>query len=396
MGGRPPEALYLADVTLFDGTRVRRHAGVLVAHDRIAWVGAHARPPRAAREAREVRGGFVVPGLIDCHVHLAYDGTADMAAEARGLTDAAARRKAARNLQRHLAAGVTTVRDLGARSAVICAVARAIDAGRVEGPRVVAAGRGLTIPGGHGRGMFALEVRGVRELREAVRRQVAGGATVIKLIATGGVVTPGIGVDLAAFTQAELDAAVREAHALGATVAAHAHGAEGIARAVRAGVDSIEHGSRISVEVALEMKRRGIAHCATISPGRVILEHADEVPAYAAEKSREIAPVREASFRRTVRLGVTHVAGTDAGTPFNRHGRLPAELAAMVGWGMRPIQALRAATSNAAALLRLPDLGRVVLGARADLVAYGEDPLDDIGATERPRLVIANGRSVPG
>jgi imidazolonepropionase-like amidohydrolase len=381
---------FIAEVTLFDGRNVTRARSVLFDGPRISWVGAHARAPREAMSAVEVQGRdrTLTPGLIDVHVHLAWDGTSDMAAETMGLTDERAAEKAARNLRRHLAAGVTTVRDLGAPSAVICDVAGTTADGNV---RVVAAGRALTAPGGHGRGMFAVEVSGPDEIRRAVRDQVADGATAIKLVATGGVVTPGIGVDFTAYSQDELDAAVDEAHRLGVGVAAHAHGAEGIERAIQAGVDSVEHGSQISDDAAEEMKRRGTFHVGTISPGRVMLEHAGEIPDYAAAKSREIAPAREASFRRTVRLGVRHAAGTDAGTPFNVHGALPRELAFMVEWGMGPMDAMRAATANGADLLRLPEVGVIEQGGRADLVLYAGNPCDDIAIAGRPEIIWAGG-----
>jgi imidazolonepropionase-like amidohydrolase len=241
--------------------------------------------------------------------------------------------------------------------------------------------------------MFATEASGEEALRHAVREQVAAGAGVIKVVATGGVVTPGIGVDFTAYSQAELDAAVDEAHLLDVPVAAHAHGAEGIERAIGAGVDSIEHGSQISDELAREMLDRATFHVATISPGRVMLDHADEIPDYAAAKSREIGPAREASFRRTAQMGVVHVAGTDAGTPFNVHGTLPQELAYMVAWGMTPIDAMRAATAHGAALLRVTDAGIVEAGKRADLVLYEGNPCEDIEIAARPVQVWFGGEA---
>jgi imidazolonepropionase-like amidohydrolase len=331
------------------------------------------------------------PGLIDAHVHLAFEGTGSMDDESRDLTDEVARANAVRNLDRHLDAGVTSVRDLGAPSAIIC---RLSAEGRAGAPVIVAAGRALTIPGGHGRGMFATEVDGVEALRAAVREQVAAGARVIKVIATGGVVTPGIGVDFTAYSQAELDAVVGEAHGLGLTVAAHAHGAEGILRAVRAGVDSIEHGTQIEDAALERMLEGGTFHVATITPGEVLLERADEVPDYALAKAREIAPDREASFRRTVAAGVRHAAGTDAGTPLNVHGTLPRELASMVDWGMPPLDAMRAATAGGAQLLRLPDVGIVEPGRLADLILYRGNPCEDIAVAASPAVVWKRGERV--
>ncbi len=231
---------YVANVTLFDGHRVRRRAGVLVEDDRIAWVGAHTRAPEAAGRVRAVDGSAraLAPGLIDCHVHLSFDGSADFAGEAAAMNVPTAAVKGTVNLRKQLAAGVTTVRDLGGLGT--CELARAVDAGVVPGPRVVAAGRALTITGGHGHSVaIAREVDGPDVTRKAVREEIRGGATAIKVVATGGVLTPGIGSTFTAFTPEELGAAVDEAHAWGRGVAAHAIGSEGSsARSARASTRS--------------------------------------------------------------------------------------------------------------------------------------------------------------
>lgn len=391
-------ATYFANVTLFDGRTVRTRAGVLVSDGTVAWVGAHARAPREARAAHEVegRGKTLAPGLIDCHVHLCFEGLADFEAEARGTTEARATLKAVRNLARHLERGVTTVRDLGGVGAVACEVARAVAEGLVPGPRVVAAGRALTITGGHGHTSFALEVDGPDGVRRAVREQVRAGARVIKLIATGGVLTRGIGVGFTAFTEEELAAGVDEAHKWGFPAAAHAIGAGGVFQAVRAGIDSVEHGSQITAEAARLMKERGTFHVPTISAVRGILDHAEEVPAFAVEKAAAIAEEARDSFRRALRAGVRHACGTDAGTPFNPHGGAPLEVVRMVEWGMTPLRALQAATANAAELLRVPEVGTVEEGKAADLVLYDADPLEQIEAVLKPAMVMKGGELVAG
>jgi imidazolonepropionase-like amidohydrolase len=391
---------YVSDVTLFDGRSVRRKAGVLVDEGRIGWVGAHARAPRAARDADEIdgHGKTLTPGLIDCHVHLCFDGGSDFAGEAREMTtDAVATVKAVRNAARTLDYGVTTVRDLGGRGDSVIQVANGIERGLVAGPRILAAGRALTITGGHGHSVgFAREVDGPDGLRRAVREEIRAGATAIKLVATGGVLTPGITHDFTAFTQEELDAAVDEAHSWSRVVGAHAIGPEGIIRAVRAGVDSIEHGSMLSAEGARLMKERGAFHVPTISAIRGIVEHADDVPAYAVEKATALVEPAREGFRRSLRGGVRIACGTDAGTPFNPHGNTLVEIVRMVEWGMTPLQAMRAATSNAAALLRLDDVGLVAEGAAADLVLFGANPLEDIKAVLEPALVLKAGEIAAG
>ena len=389
-------ATYFRRVTLFDGRAVRAKAGVLVSNGVVSWAGAHARAPRSAREATEIdgTGKTLGPGLVDCHVHLCFDGSADFAAEAAELTEALATLKAVRNLRRHLEHGVTTIRDLGGISAFACEVAKAVESGVVEGPRVVASGRAITITGGHGRGLFAQEADGPDGARSAVREQFRAGARSIKVIATGGVLTPGIAVDFTAFTPEELEAAVDEARKWDRPVAAHAHGRTGLESAVRAGVDSIEHGSQISQEVARLMKEKGTFHVPTITALRLIVEHPDEIPPYAVEKARQMADWAEDSFRRTVRAGVRIACGTDAGTPFNPHGNAPQEIVRLVEWGLPPLKALQAATSNAAELLRVAEVGMVEEGRAADLVLFDGDPLDDVELVLKPSLVMRAGERV--
>ena len=391
---------YLANVSLFDGRTRRSKAGVLVEDGTIAWVGAHARAPKRMAAASEIDGSgrTLTPGLIDCHVHLCFDGSADFAAEAREMTsDAFAAVKAIRNAELDLGSGVTTVRDLGGRGDVAIQVGRAVERGLVKGPRILAAGRALTITGGHGHNVgLAREVDGPDAVRTAVREEIRAGATAIKVMATGGVLTPGITHDFTAFTQEELDAAVDEAHSWGRVVGAHAIGSVGIVRAVRAGVDSIEHGSMLTAAGARLMKERGVFHVPTISALRGIVEHPDEVAAYALEKAIVLKERSREAFRRSLHAGVPIACGTDAGTPFNPHGNTPLEIVRMVEWGMTPRAAMGAATSAAAALLRLPDLGTVETGKAADLVLYDEDPIERIEAVLRPRMVMRAGAVVVG
>ena len=390
---------YFANVTVFDGRTVKTKQGVHVAGGTIEWIGPHARAPRTARTAFEVdgAGATLTPGLIDCHVHLSFDGSSDFSAEAAALTPTLAAIKAAANAMRQLEAGVTTVRDLGGFGSVSCEIAAAIDAGLIPGPRVVAAGRALTVTGGHGHNIgVAREVDGPDDVRRAVREEIKTGARAIKLIATGGVLTPGIDATFAAFTPEELAAAVDEAHKWGRTVAAHAIGAEGILNSVRAGVDSVEHCNQVTTEVAREMKARGTFRSATISALRGIVENADEVPAYAVEKASALDAESQDSFRRAVREGLRHVCGTDAGTPFNPHGNAPHELVRMVQWGMTPLKAMQAATATGSELLRLPLVGSVAPGKEADIVLFDGNPLEDITRVLAPRLVMKAGDVVVG
>src|SRR5436190_789303 len=387
---------YFADITVFDGARVRAHQGVLVDRDRIAWTGPHARAPREARAAREVGGPgrALTPGLIDCHVHLCFDGGADFAAEAVGLTPALGAIKGTVNARKHLANGVTTVRDLGGIG--IVELARAIDAGTVPGPRVIPAGSALTITGGHGHSIgIARQVDGADALRRAVREEIRAGAAAIKLIATGGVLTPGIGATFTAFTPEELTAAIDEAHSWDRGVAAHAIGAEGILQSVLAGVDTVEHCVQVTSRIAKEMAGRGTFRGPTISALMGIAGNEGKAPAYAVEKAKALVEEAKVGHLRAIRAGVRHICSTDAGTPFNPHGNAPDEVIAMIGWGMEPLQAMVAATANGAEALRMPDIGRIEEGMRADLVLWDANPVEDPTTLRDARAVWKDGARVP-
>jgi imidazolonepropionase-like amidohydrolase len=385
-------ATYFADVTLFDGRSVHRKAGVLVSDGRIEWVGSHRRPPRESRAGESVagEGRTLTPGLIDCHVHLCFDGSPDFVAEA-AVTEPFAAVKCVANAARQLAAGVTTVRDLGGLGAVVCEVGKAIAEGRARGPRVVASGQALTISGGHGWNSFARQVDGADGVRQAVREQIRSGARSIKIVATGGVLTPGVSVDFTAFTAEEVEAAVDEAHKWGVPIAAHAIGRTGIDRCVAAGIDSIEHGAQITAATGRLMKDRGIFHIPTISALRGIVDHPEDVPAFAVDKGQQIIDQLEETFRRNVRAGVPIACGTDAGTPHNPHGNAPREAIRMVEWGLGPAKALQAATADAARLLRVPEVGMVEPGKAADLVLWEGSPLEDVTALLSPALVMVGG-----
>ena len=373
------------------------NAAVVVQAGVIAYAGpAAGLPPALRREGDEVdlEGRFVMPGLVDCHVHLCHDGVVDIVREADD-RPALATVKAVANAQRALRAGVTAVRDLGARGDMVLGVAEAVRRGLIEGPRIVAAGRLLTMTGGHG-GFIGREVDGPDGMRSAVREEIKAGARVIKTVATGGVLTPGVAAQQAAYTVAELQAAVEAAHAAGVPCTAHAIGHAGTKAALRAGVDSIEHGCFLDDESIGMMLERDVVLVPTLSAPAQILRGADQgIPEYAVAKSREVFEAHKASFRRALDAGVRVACGTDAGTPLNPHGSTPGEVRLMVENGMPVAHALLAATRVGAELLRIDDhCGTLEAGKAADVLVLDGDPLDDVTAISRPWMVLAGGEPV--
>jgi imidazolonepropionase-like amidohydrolase len=390
-----PEPFVLRAPRLLDGSGagVVPDAALWLDGARIGWVGPAAELPPAAGDARgiELPGCTLLPGLVDAHVHLVASGAPELAAGIPA-TEAERALAAIANCRRQLDGGTTLVRDLGAPGGEVAALARAIEAGTVEGPTVIAAGPAVTMTGGHIAYMGRV-ADGPEQMRAAVRANLALGAGCIKVVATGGVLTKGLDPRVAAYTQPELDALVDEAHRLGLRVAAHAIGEGGVATALRAGVDSIEHGmflDQTCVDLFLET---GARLSATFSaPGCIISGHT--VPDWIKDRARPAAEAQAASFRAAITAGVRVVAGTDAGTPENHHGRVAHEVVSMVEAGLDPLAGVRAVTAEAADLLGEPDRGVLRAGAVADVLAVHGDVVLDITALTRPAAVFKSGRQV--
>jgi imidazolonepropionase-like amidohydrolase len=343
----------------------------------------------------DAEGAYVVPGLVDAHVHLALDG--------RPNTDSLTREnetmltyRAADHLQQTVRAGVTTVRDLGGPPTLAIDAREAVAEGVLEGPRVVPAGANLTMTGGHGHQIGGGEVNGADEARKAARRQLKNGAEALKVMATGGVLTEGTQTGAPELFESEIRAVVEVGEAAGVPVAAHAHSTEGIKNAVRAGVDSIEHGTYMDREAAELMADRGTCWVPTTKALVGIAEGGVEggLPEWAVAKNDDAIDDHRESFELAREAGVPVAMGTDAGTPFNYHADAAEELELMVERGYSPERALEAATIGAADLLGLTDVGLVSAGYRADLVVLPENPLADVTAWQRPQAVVAGGTVV--
>jgi imidazolonepropionase-like amidohydrolase len=390
-----PDPVVLRAPRLLDGTGTPPvdDAALLLDGGRVAYAGPAAGLPDGADRAQalDFPGATLLPGLVDAHVHLVASGGPDLAADVPR-TEAERMLAAVVNARRQLEAGVTLVRDLGSPGAEAVLVGRAVEAGTIPGPRVVASGPAVTMTGGH-IPYLGRVTDGVEAMRAAVRANLALGAGCIKVVATGGVLTPGVDPREPAYTQAELDALVDEAHRLGLTVAAHAIGEGGVAAALRAGVDSIEHGMFLDERTIELFLQTGARLSATFLAPHGILG-GPSVPGWIKDRARPAAEAQARSFRAAVAAGVPAVAGTDAGTPDNPHGGVAREVAFMAEAGLDVLLAVKAATGEAADLLGVADRGVLREGAAADVLVAGGDVAADLGALQRPLAVFQDGRRV--
>jgi len=390
----------LCNGQVFDGENAlcASHS-VLIEDDRIVEVAPAQTFQGFTDERIDITGATLLPGLIDCHVHLCFGGEANPISLLRELRAADFPLRALAHAQATLLGGVTTVRDLGGHEYAELAVRDAILAGRHSGPTILCAGKMICISGGHG-WFVGIEADGADECTKAVRTNVKAGADIIKFMISGGVMTPGVHPLACHQSEEETRAVVIEASRLGKTVACHATGAPGILQAVKAGVTSIEHGFQITDEIISVMRTCGTVLVPTLSAmGCATADKVERMPAYVRERVDEYRQMQWESVRRYYRAGGRIAMGTDAGTPFNHHGANVGELKYMVEVGMEPLDVLRASTSVAADLLRLPDHGRVRAGCVADLLVITGDPLEDIEAVSDPRnhrFVLKRGRIVRG
>jgi imidazolonepropionase-like amidohydrolase len=377
---------------------VLRDAWVQVEDDRIAAISSgEPRVPGDEITRVDAPAATLLPGLVDCHVHLALSGGPNWLAEVQQ-SYALACWRAASFARATLRAGFTSVRCLGGRDGMDPALRDAQRSGVVEGPRIVTANLAICMTGGHG-AWIGREADGPDDVRKAVREQLRAGADCVKLIATGGVMTPGVDIGSQQLTLDELRAGVEEAHKAGRKVASHAHGADGIHSAVLAGIDSVEHGSFLRDDTIQLMKERGTCLSMTLCSAAGIADAPpDSVPEWARSKAAVAAEAMIDSFRRAYQAGVRLVLGTDAGTPYNFHGANARELALMVQHGAAPLDALQAATLNGAELLQVADqVGSIEVGKQADLVLCEGDAAADVARLcdpENIKLVAQAGRIV--
>lgn len=390
-------SLVIRNVKVFDGCRtLDGRYDVSVKGNKIEEVCSYSEH-RKFNEVEEISGAgcTVLPGLIDLHVHLTWNGGPDPANDIRHETFPEHMMTTVASALRYLPKGITSVRDLGSPEDSCLHVDNAIRAGKFAGPRIFGSGQSIIMTGGHDP-FHAIMADGPWEVLKAVRTQVAKGAKVIKISATGGVYgrEEGEGVDDVELRQEEVDMIVNEAHRRNLKVTAHAIGELGIQGCIDAGIDCIEHGHCITEKMADEMKEKGIA----LVPTFYIYQHlssSESVPAYAREKASKIIAHHRDALKWAHERGVTIGAGSDAGSPFGPHPLLLKEIIALAEGGLTKEEALKAATYNAAQILGAGDrLGSVKEGMLADLVLVCGDPSEELKTLDTPVLVIKDGEIV--
>ena len=404
----PPETIVLRAAYLFDstGTTLKDGATIVVRGDRIVSVGTGATPPGA--RVIDLGEATLLPGFIDAHTHLTSQFEKDYY---RGVYNRIMRFPAEQALygaqyaRRTLEAGFTTVRNVGAEDFVDIGLRNAINAGVAEGPRMLTAAHGIGSPGGHFDDYAFPPDRlkpwgptegicsGPEACREAVRYQMKWGADLIKIAASGGVLSESDPVDVPQLTPEELAAIVSEAHKWNRKVAAHCHGDAAARLAINAGVDSIEHGSFLTEDTLKLMKSKSVYLVPTRMAVYWVSKMADTYPPKIAAKARAAAAAHGDMFKTALRLGVPIALGTDAGV--YPHGMNGMEFGLMTELGMSPAAALLAGTRDAAKLLGVEDdLGTLQAGKTADIVGVQGNVLSDIHATEHPVFVMHLGHVV--
>ncbi len=394
--------------TLIDGVsdKVRKEVTIIVENNKIMEVQNGYTNAAKGEVTFDLKSKTVMPGLMDMHVHIESESNPRTYLNRFTQNKADVAYDAAVYAQRTLKAGFTTVRDLGG-SGVNIALRNAIMAGKAIGPRIYTSGKSIGTTGGHADPTNSYRedlmgdpgpkegvINGTDEAMKAVRQRYKDGSDVIKITATGGVLSVAKDGSGPQFTSEEIAAIVRIANDYGMTTAAHAHGPEGMKRAVEAGITSIEHGTLMTPEIMELMKKKGTYYVPTITAGKTVEQRAKidgYFPAVIVPKALAIGPKIQKTFQDAYNAGVKIAFGTDAGV-FN-HGENYREFEYMVEAGMKPMEAIKSATMEGAKLLRIDnELGSIEKGKLADIIAVDGDPLTDIKVMSKVTFVMKDGK----
>ena len=395
----------LTGATLIDGNggEPLKNAAVHIKGDRIAWVGSAANLPADAQDAKQydVSGKWLMPGLIDAHIHICYNGSESTFALLEKHRDELVL-EAVDICKRTLSHGTTTIRDVGGEKYIEMSLRNAINRGFIEGPRMKLSGRVISMTGGHAH-FIAREADGPDEMRKAAREQIKAGADTVKLMATGGSATPGQDIHASQLTLDEIAAVTEVAHMMGRNVAAHCHGTGGIRNCMLGGVDTIEHGTYLDEETADMMVANAATLVLTIGAGNPDLETFPLTPVQKADAERRRPMIEQGvkQIRKTIGLarskGVFLGVGTDAGgNPLApHHYSMARELELLVENDLTAMEAIGIATRNNAKILRWEDdIGTVETGKYADLLLLDADPLVDIRNVRKIAAVFKGGEKV--
>ncbi|MBB2482289.1 amidohydrolase family protein [Bacillus sp. APMAM] len=377
--------------TVIDGiiTNEIHDAYIILEGDQITEVGVGNVEFMPTDHVFDCTGKYVLPGLIDCHVHLIWDGGTDPQAVVNNLSSEMEVLHAYKHATEYLQLGITTVRDVASPNNSVLTVRNAINQNLLEGPTIIASGPAICMTGGHVH-YIGVEADGPDEVRKAARKLLKQGVDLIKLMATGGIYTFGEEPGSPQLTTEEMLVAVEEAHKKNKKVAAHAEGLAGIRNCIEVGVDTIEHGIFADDECLELMKEKGIYLVPTMVVMKRLAED-ERIAPWALEKAKKVVAPHKSMLEKAIKLGIKIATGTDCGSPVTPPKYYFDELIVMKEAGMKPIDVIHASTRIAADCLGIQDRGVISEGKKADLLIVDQNPLDDLNALKGNKTVIKNG-----
>ena len=376
--------------------RVIEDGLIIIEDGRVEYAGSTERGYGTDGEIIDLEGMTVLPGIVDGHIHSLFDASPDPFGSLEKDSDSMVTIKAVGFMEETVSNGIVAVRDMGGLNYLEFGLKEAIDNDLIPGPKMQLAGRLITMTGGHGH-FIGREVDSPAEARKAAREQLKAGVDFIKIMATGGVMTEGVEPGAPQLTEEEMAAAIAEAHKAGRKTASHAQGTDGIKNAIRAGIDSIEHGVFLDDEAIELMLENEVYLVPTLAAVHCIVEEGVEagIPEFAVKKSEAVMESHIRSFQMAREAGVKIAMGTDAGTPLNIHGNNLYEIELMVEYGMEPLEAIGAATVTGAEMLGVDDkLGSLESGKAAHFVVIDGKPDHDIRDIYNVKQVYKDGRQV--